>query len=96
MGIKEEAVGEAINLGSGEEQRVIDMANMVNKITGNESGIVYMERRDWDVKNRLLSSIDKATRLLDYKPQMKFEDGLEKVHEWFVENQENINSSAEF
>lgn len=96
MGIKEEAVGEAINLGSGEEQRVIDMANMVNKITGNESGIVYMERRDWDVKNRLLSSIDKAKRLLDYKPQMKFEDGLEKVHEWFVENQENINSSAEF
>ncbi len=96
MGIKEEAVGEAINLGSGEEQRVIDMANMVNKITGNKSGIVYMERRDWDVKNRLLSSIDKAKRLLDYKPQMKFEDGLEKVHEWFVDNQENINSSAEF
>ena len=96
MGIKEEAVGEAINLGSGEEQRVIDMANMVNKVTGNESGIVYMERRDWDVKTRLLSSIDKAKRLLDYKTQMKFEDGLEKVHEWFVENQENINNSAEF
>jgi len=96
MGIKEEAVGEAINLGSGEEQRVIDMANMVNKIAGNESGIVYMDRRDWDVKNRLLSSIDKAKRLLDYKPQMKFEDGLEKVHEWFVDNQDDINSSAEF
>jgi len=96
MGIKEEAVGEAINLGSGEEQRVIDMANMVNKITGNESGIVYMERRDWDVKNRLLSSIDKAKRLLDYKPQMKFEDGIEKVHEWFVENQDDIQKSAEF
>ncbi|MBC2746622.1 MAG: NAD-dependent epimerase/dehydratase family protein, partial [ANME-2 cluster archaeon] len=96
MGIKEEAVGEAINLGSGEEQRVIDMANMVNKITGNESGIVYMERRDWDVKNRLLSSIDKAKRLLEYKPQMKFEDGLEKVHEWFVDNQDDIQKSAEF
>ena len=96
MGVKEEAVGEAINLGSGEEQRVIDMTNMVNKITGNESGIVYMERRDWDVKNRLLSSIDKAKRLLDYKPQMKFEDGLEKVHEWFVDNQDDIQKSAEF
>ena len=96
MGIKEEAVGEAINLGSGQDQRVIDMANIVNKLTGNESGIVYMERRDWDVKTKLLSSIDKAKKLLDYKPQMKFEDGLEKVHEWFVENQENINNSAEF
>ena len=96
MGIKEEAVGEAINLGSGEEQRVIDMANTVNKVTGNESGIVYMERRDWDVKTRLLSSIDKAKRLLDYKPQTEFEDGLKRVHEWFVENQENIKQSAEF
>lgn len=96
MGIKEEAVGEAINLGSGKEQKVIDMANMINKITGNESGIVYMERRDWDVKNRLLSSIEKAKRLLDYKPQMKFEAGLKKVHGWFVENRENINRSAEF
>jgi UDP-glucose 4-epimerase len=96
MGIKEEAVGEAINLGSGKEQKVIDMANMINKITGNESGIVYMERRDWDVKNRLLSSIDKAKRLLDYKPQMKFENGLKNVHGWFVEHQDDIKISAEF
>ena len=96
MGIKEEAVGEAINLGSGKDQRVIDMANMVNKVTGNESGVAYMERRDWDVKTKLLSSIDKAKKLLDYKPQMKFEDGIEKVHEWFVENQDDINKSAEY
>ncbi len=36
MGIVEEAVGEAINLGSATETRVIDMANMVNGLTGNE------------------------------------------------------------
>ncbi len=96
MGIKEEAVGEAINLGSGQDQRVIDMAKTVNKLTGNDSGITYIERRDWDVKTKLLSSIEKAKKLLDYEPQIKFEDGLEKVHEWFVENLENINNSAEF
>ena len=96
MGVKEEAIGEAINLGSGKDQRVIDMANTVNSLTGNESGIMYMERRDWDVKTKLLSSIDKAKRLLDYKPQTGFEDGLKKVHEWFVENEDNINRSAEF
>lgn len=96
MGIKEEAVGEAINLGSGKDQRVIDMANIVNKVTGNESGVAYMERRDWDVKTKLLSSIDKAKKLLDYKPQINFEGGIEKVHEWFVENQDDINKSAEF
>jgi nucleoside-diphosphate-sugar epimerase len=34
MGQKEEAVGEAINLGSGEEHRVIDLANKVNELAG--------------------------------------------------------------
>jgi nucleoside-diphosphate-sugar epimerase len=51
MGQKEEAIGEAINLGSGEEHRVIDLANMVNELAGNEAGIKYAERRDWDVKS---------------------------------------------
>ena len=96
MGIKEEAVGEAINLGSGNEHRVIDLANMVNLLAGNEAGIKYIERRDWDVKHRLLSSIEKAKRLLGYEPQMEFEDGLKKVHAWFTENWENIEGSSEF
>ena len=96
MGIKEEAVGEAINLGSGMEHRVIDLANMVNELVSNEAGIKYVERRDWDVKHRLLSSVEKAKRLLGYEPQTRFVDGLKKVHEWFVENWENIEESAEF
>src|SRR3972149_7475351 len=58
LGIKEEAAGEAINLGSGHDQKVIDMANIINRLTGNDSGIVYTQRRDWDVKNRLLSSTE--------------------------------------
>ena len=56
IGIKEEAVGEAINLGSGKEHKVIDLANIVNELANNEVEIRYVERRDWDVKTRLLSS----------------------------------------
>jgi len=107
MGIKEAAVGEAINLGSGKEHRVIDLANTVNTLTGQtlrkfnqkrfaEAGIKYIERRDWDVKHRLLSSIEKAKKLLGYEPQIGFEDGLKNVQAWFVENRENIKRSAEF
>ncbi len=96
MGVKEKAVGEAFNLGASKEQRVIDMANAVNHLTGNEAGIQYKERRDWDVKTRLLSCITKAEKTLGYKPAMKFEDGLKETHRWFVENWENIDKSAEF
>ena len=96
MGIKEEAIGEAFNLGSAKEHRVIDMAELVNRLAGNEAGVVYTERRNWDVKCKLLSSVNKAKRLLDYEPRMKFENGLVNVHKWFDENWGDINKNAEF
>jgi len=96
MGVREEAIGEAFNLGASKEQRVIDMANSVNKLTGNKAEIMYKERRDWDVKTRLLSCITKAEKKLGYKPQMKFENGLKETHHWFVKNWDMIEKSAEF
>jgi len=94
MGVRDEAIGEAFNLGSAKEQRVIDMANMVNELTGNEAGIKFTERRNWDVKTRLLSCVDKANRVIGYEPKMSFKDGLMETHRWFVENWENIEKSA--
>ncbi|WP_197078827.1 NAD-dependent epimerase/dehydratase family protein [Methanosarcina sp. Kolksee] len=96
MGIEEEAIGEAFNLGSGIDHQVIEMATIVNGLTNNEAAVTFKERRDWDVKTKLLSCVDKANRVLGYKPQMKFEDGLKNVHAWFEENWENIEKSAEF
>lgn len=96
MGIVEEAVGEAINLGSGKETRVIDMAKMVNELINNSEGVKFTSRRDWDAKTCLLSSIDKAESLLNYKPQVTFQKGLKKTHEWFVDNWDDIEKSAEF
>jgi UDP-glucose 4-epimerase len=96
MGVEEKAIGEAFNLGSGREQRVIDMAKSVNALTGNEAGIEYRQRRDWDVKTRLLSCITKSETVLGYKPAMRFDDGLKKVHAWFCENWRSIQESAEF
>ena len=96
MGIEEEAIGEAINLGSGKDNKVIDMAKTVNELTGNEDGIKYVPRRNWDAKTKLLSSIEKARDLINYKPKMKFKKGLKMTHNWFLENWDNIEKSAEF
>lgn len=96
MGIKEKAIGEAFNLGAGKEQRVIDMANSVLKLTGSTAGIVYTERRDWDKKTHLLSCITKGQGMIGYQPKMSFHDGLKETHRWFVDNWENIEKSAEF
>ena len=68
----------------------------MNELTGNEARVIYVEKRDWDAKTKLLSSIEKAERLLDYKPQAQFEAGLRKVHRWFIKNMGNIERSVEF
>ena len=72
MAIEEEAIGEAINLGSGQDHRVIDMANRVNELSGNEAGIEFKERRNWDAKTKLLSSIEKAKDILGYHYMKNF------------------------
>lgn len=96
MGVVEKAVGEAINLGSSKETSVGDMANMVNQLVNNKSGIKFIDRRDWDAKTCLLSSIEKANKLINYSPKIEFKEGLKKTHQWFVNNWENIDNSAEF
>ncbi|MCK4257142.1 NAD-dependent epimerase/dehydratase family protein [candidate division WOR-3 bacterium] len=95
-GIAPEAVGEAINLGSGTETKAIDLANMINKVTGNQSGVKSVGKRDWDKSSRRMASIEKAKKLLGYNPQTSIEDGLKKTHEWFLENMERIEDSALF
>jgi UDP-glucose 4-epimerase len=96
MGVVDEAVGEAINLGSGVETKVLDMANLVNDLTGNPNGIKFTKRRNWDVKHRLLSSIEKAEKILNYKPKTRFEEGVNHLYQWFENNWEHIDTNAEF
>jgi UDP-glucose 4-epimerase len=93
MAYYKEAIGEAFNLATGREIRIGDLAEWINEITANKSGIVYAERRDWDKKNRLLASIEKARRILGYSPSMDFKEGLQKVNAWFIENWQSIQAS---
>jgi nucleoside-diphosphate-sugar epimerase len=96
MAYREEAVGEAINIGTGKEIRIGDLAKWVNELTKNDAGIVFKERRNWDKKTRLLASIDKARKTLGYQPKTEFKEGLKRVHQWFRKNWENIRKSADF
>jgi nucleoside-diphosphate-sugar epimerase len=95
-GYFEQAIGQEMNLASAVETRIGDLAEMINKLTGNKSGIHYTQRRKWDTKSRLLASIDRANDLLGYKPQVPFEVGLLNTIEWFKQNWDNIQASASF
>jgi len=44
IGAFEEALGEAVNLASETETRVIDLADWINEPAGNETGIFFRPR----------------------------------------------------
>lgn len=96
LGIIPEAVGDAFNLASEIETKVIDIANMVNELTGNDKGVELVARRDWDKITRRRASIKKANKVLGYKPKMKIQDGIKTVYDWIIENHDEIEACARF
>jgi len=96
MAYYEDAVGEAFNLATGREIRIRNLAEWIIKLTENDAGMVFKERRNWDKKNRLLASIEKARKVLGYEPNMDFKEGLKHVYKWFTENWQHIKNSSDF
>jgi len=92
----ESAVGQEFNLASGAETKIVDLANMINKAVGNKAGINFVSKRKWDTKKRLLASVERAGKLIGYKPRTRFKEGLAATIEWFGNNWEEIERSASF
>ena len=95
-GFYKEAVGENFNLASSREISILEMAKLVNQTTGNKADLIYMPRRKWDTKPRLLASIEKAQKLINYRQMVEFKDGFMKNIEWFRDNWEIIENMADF
>jgi UDP-glucose 4-epimerase len=93
MGVTREAVGQATNLASETETRVIDLANWINEFTKNEAGIVLRPRRDWDKVVKRRASIEKAKKLLGYEPKTEIKQGIQKTLDWILENRDRIEAS---
>lgn len=96
MGINPKIIGEAINLASNKETKIIDLANKINDLTGNKAGIEFKERRDWDRIIRRCASVEKARELIGYEPKIGVGEALPIILKWFKENEEKIENSARF
>jgi UDP-glucose 4-epimerase len=81
------AIGNVFNIGQGQELSIKKMAKIMMKeysdITGKKisSELKYQKNRKGDVK-RHLSDIRHAQKILGYKPQISFEEGIKKYILW--------------
>lgn len=78
--------GEVLNVGTGRPTTVLDLAEEIISIIGNEQVIepVFTQARN-DVKHRF-PDVSKMRRLLDFRPTYRLRDGLEKTIAWYREN----------
>ena len=74
--------GQVFNVASGEETRVIDLAEKINNIAGNRAGIVYVKRRSWDRVLRRRADTAKARQILGHKITVRIDEGLKRTYEW--------------
>ena len=81
------AVGEIINVGSGDEISVRELAFKIARIAKIKIKIRYDEGRErpYDV-NRLICNNKKAKKLLDWKTRTTMDEGLKKIYQWATKN----------
>ncbi len=82
--------GEAFNIGSHSEARVIDCLTGIQKILGvKKAKARYTPKRQGDVR-RTFADITKAKRLLGFRPSVSFAAGLQKTVAWFLKNPDRL------
>lgn len=74
-----------INLGSNIEITVSKLAEMVLKICGSKSKVVFTQAMEDDPQQRC-PDLAQAKDKLGWEPQVSVEDGLKKTIEWFKQN----------
>lgn len=79
-----DAVGEVINVGSGREYRIRDVAEAIVKATGSRAHVEVgaVPVRPAEVQ-RTFGRIDKARRLLGWSPKVDLDDGLRTTIAWY-------------
>lgn len=83
------ALGETVNLGSGREISIGDLAQLIGKIVGKPVVVESDEKRLRPEKSeveRLLADNSKARTLLGWEPKVGLEDGLKRTIEWLREH----------
>ena len=77
--------GEVINIACGQAVTVNEIIDMINNLLGKSVKPTYTPPRPGDVKHSL-ADITAAKNLIDYKPNVSFNNGLRLAIDWYKAN----------
>lgn len=68
-----------INIGSGQETSINQAADAIGRVVGKRPRLLHNREKSGGIR-RLVANIDKAERLLDYRPRVQLEAGLDMLY----------------
>src|SRR5262245_53114534 len=89
------AVGETINVGSGSEVTINELAERCAATVGRKNAVIEHDRpRPGDVA-RLIADLSRARTLLGYQPQISLAEGLQRLLQWYLDHHLTVEQLLE-
>jgi len=74
--------GKVMNLACGDRTSLLELLEILSRITGRAITPVFEPARPGDVRDSQ-AAVEEARRLLDYRPVVDLEEGLRRTTDWF-------------
>lgn len=84
--------GDVYNVASGVETSILELATLINQLTGNPAAIEFLPARPWDRSGKRFGSTEKAKREIGFETCVLLSDGLSKTVEWTRQNLPTIDN----
>jgi len=85
---------EPVNLGSGHEISIKDLAETIGRLAGFEGSFVWDTSKPNGQPRRALDTT-RAERYFGFKAQTNFEEGLRRTIDWYIQHAGNLPGSAQ-
>ena len=72
-----------VNIGNTTESTMLELAEMVNRLTGNQAGITFQPLPHKDDPKKRQPDITRAREILGWEPKTSLEEGLIQTIDWF-------------
>ena len=93
----DQALGQAVNIGSGREISIGDLVQLLIEITGSEAEVVTDEARlrpTGSEVERLLCDNTRAREWTGWTPQVSLEEGLRRTSDWVRANLDKLDTAG--
>jgi len=83
LAARSEVAGEALNVGSGVETSLLELAELLLAVMGSAVGVEHGPPRRAAAVPRRLADVDRARRLLGFETEVSLDDGLRDLVAWW-------------